>query len=164
MPPVTPPVVAPIQVGSMSTALGVVLTGPSANTLYTLSSDPSNGSTCTGACLIAWPPLLVPSGGAVSGPAGTSLTFPLIKGDTLVSNFNDMANRQRTGTTIVQLSPSGSRHLFAFITPASVAGRCPGGVGLTTALVVLRSGWVIVGACRPRTARRPPRRPGAWSS
>jgi len=44
MPPVTPPVVAPVQIGSMSTALGVVLTSPSGNTLYTLSSDPNNGS------------------------------------------------------------------------------------------------------------------------
>ena len=82
----------------------------------------------------------------------------LVKGDILVSNFNNKANLQGTGTTIVQLSPSGARHLFASITPAAVAGRCPGGVGLTTALVVLRSGWVIVGSLptkdgTPATAR-----------
>ena len=74
----------------------------------------------------------------------------LVKGDILVSNFNNKANLQGTGTTIVQLSPSGARHLFASITPAAVAGRCPGGVGLTTALVVLRSGWAIVGSLPTR--------------
>ena len=81
----------------------------------------------------------------------------LVKGDILVSNFNNKANLQGTGTTIVQLSPSGARHLFASIAGRGT-GRCPGGVGLTTALVVLRSGWVIVGSLptkdgTPATAR-----------
>jgi len=53
---------------------------------------------------------------------------------------------QGTGTTIVEISPSGSRHLFAQIDAAHLPGACPGGVGLTTALAVLRSGWVIVGS------------------
>ena len=69
-----------------------------------------------------------------------------------MSNFNAKSNLQGTGTTIVQLAPSGALHLFATITPASVAGRCPGGVGLSTALVVLRSGWVVVGSL-PTTGR-----------
>jgi predicted lipoprotein with Yx(FWY)xxD motif len=65
-----------IQVGTMPTStLGVVLTGPNGMTLYTLSSDPNNGSVCTGQCLTFWPPLLVASGGAVTGPSGGSLTF-----------------------------------------------------------------------------------------
>ena len=67
--------------------------------------------------------------------------------DILVSNFNDAANLQGTGTTIVQVSPGdGSTKLFARIDANSLPGPCPGGVGLTTALVVLRSGWVIVGS------------------
>ena len=70
----------------------------------------------------------------------------LVAGDILISNFNARSNLQGTGTTIVQVSPGGSQHLFARITPAMVAGRCPGGVGLTTALVALRGGWVIVGS------------------
>ena len=36
----------------------------------------------------------------------------------------------------------GTRTLFAHIPSASI----PGGVGLTTALVVFRSGWLIVGS------------------
>ena len=34
-------------------------------------------------------------------------------GDILVSNFNDKANVQGTGTTIVQVSPAGQTTLFA---------------------------------------------------
>jgi hypothetical protein len=36
--------------------------------------------------------------------------------------------------------------VFATLTAGSLHGNCPGGVGLTTALAVLRSGWVIVGS------------------
>ena len=73
-------------------------------------------------------------------------TGALHRGDVLVSNFNDSANLQGTGTTIVQISPSGHVSTFATIDPAHLPGPCPGGVGLTTALSVLRSGWVIVGS------------------
>lgn len=37
----------------------------------------------------------------------------LVKGDTLVSNFNNSANLQGTGTTIEQISPSGVPSTFA---------------------------------------------------
>ena len=72
----------------------------------------------------------------------------LIKGDVLVSNFNNAptvgapGGLQGTGTTLVEISPTGQRHKFATIPATDI----PGGVGLTTALVVLRSGWVIVGS------------------
>ncbi|HKU26620.1 MAG TPA: hypothetical protein VJQ54_14180 [Candidatus Sulfotelmatobacter sp.] len=70
----------------------------------------------------------------------------LIQGNLLISNFNASSNFQGTGTTIVQISPSGQRSLFAEIDPDHLPGICTGGVGLTTALSVLRSGWVIVGS------------------
>jgi hypothetical protein len=70
----------------------------------------------------------------------------LVQGNILVSNFNNSANLQGTGTTIVQISPEGSASLFAQIDPANLPGPCPGGVGLSTALAVLRTGWVIVGS------------------
>jgi hypothetical protein len=69
----------------------------------------------------------------------------LVRGDTLVSNFNASSNLQGTGTTIVQISPTGQQSLFAQIGP-SLPGACPGGVGLTTALAVLRGGFVVVGS------------------
>jgi len=70
----------------------------------------------------------------------------LVRGSILISNFNNSANLQGTGTTIVQISPTGSFSQFAQIDAGALPGPCPGGVGLTTALVVLRSGWVIVGS------------------
>jgi hypothetical protein len=70
----------------------------------------------------------------------------LTRGNILVSNFNNTANLQGTGTTLVQISPTGSFSLFAQIDANTLPGACPGGVGLTTALVVLRSGWVVVGS------------------
>jgi hypothetical protein len=68
----------------------------------------------------------------------------LKRGHVLISNFNNSGNFQGTGTTIVQLSPKGELTLFAQIDPSTV--KCPGGVGLTTALAVLKRGWVIVGS------------------
>ncbi|HEV2258291.1 MAG TPA: hypothetical protein VGS06_34620 [Streptosporangiaceae bacterium] len=89
----------------------------------------------------------VPGNGDVN-PYGVAVvprsTGDLVRGDVLVSNFNNSNNLQGTGTTIMQISPNGTVTQFAGIDP-HLAG-CPGGVGLTTALVVLRSGWVIVGS------------------
>ncbi|HEX7159096.1 MAG TPA: hypothetical protein VF214_08790 [Edaphobacter sp.] len=68
----------------------------------------------------------------------------LVEGRLLISNFNNSANQQGTGTTIVQIAPNGTFSLFAQIDPTKVS--CPGGIGLTTALVALRSGFVIVGS------------------
>ncbi len=65
----------------------------------------------------------------------------LVRGDVLVSNFNDKGNNQGTGSSIVEISPHGNARVF------SVIPRAPGepAVGLTTALVALRNGDVIVG-------------------
>ncbi len=69
----------------------------------------------------------------------------LVMGNVLVSNFNNKANLQGTGTTIVQVTPGGRVSQFANIA-LSPQFKCPGGVGLTTALGVLKRGWVIVGS------------------
>ncbi len=67
------------------------------------------------------------------------------KNDVLIGNFNNKGNLQGTGSTIVDYRPStGQMSVFA-ATPASLPG-CPGGVGLTTAMTMLKSGWVIVGS------------------
>jgi hypothetical protein len=70
----------------------------------------------------------------------------LVRGDTLVSNFNNTENLQGTGTTIVQITPAGGLSLFAQINPSTLPGPCPGGVGLTTALAILPDGFVVVGS------------------
>ena len=70
----------------------------------------------------------------------------LVQGHVLVSNFKNNQNLQGTGTTIVDIAPDGTLSVFATISAANLPGSCPGGVGLTTALSVLRNGWVIVGS------------------
>jgi hypothetical protein len=70
----------------------------------------------------------------------------LTAGDILVSNFNDKANVQGTGTTIVQVSPAGKTSVFASIAALPPGHACPGGIGLTTALGILPGGWVVVGS------------------
>jgi hypothetical protein len=67
-------------------------------------------------------------------------------GDLLISNFNAKSNNQGTGTTIVELTPSGHRRQFAKIDAKALPGACPGGVGLTTALDVLPDNYVVVGS------------------
>ena len=74
----------------------------------------------------------------------------LHRGDVLVSNFNDRTNAQGTGTSVVAVSPTGRRALFARVDPHSLPGSCVGGVGLTTALGVTASGWVVVGSLPSR--------------
>jgi hypothetical protein len=91
----------------------------------------------------------VPANGDVN-PYGVAVipatSGRLVKDNVLVSNFNNKGNLQGTGTTIVQISPKGTQTLFAKIEANKLPGPCPGGVGLTTALVVLSKGWVIVGS------------------
>ncbi len=70
----------------------------------------------------------------------------LVAGNILVSNFNSSANLQGTGTTIMQIAPDGTVSQFAQINASTLTSPCPGGIGLTTALVALKSGWVIVGS------------------
>ena len=70
----------------------------------------------------------------------------LTAGSILVSNYNDKANVQGTGTTIVQVSPAGRTTLFADVAKLPAGMACPGGIGLTTALGILPGGWVVAGS------------------
>ncbi len=118
-----------VIVPTVASASGSAFIG-SLNTISTIASTvPGNGD-------------INPYGVAVIPRTVGALT----RGNILVSNFNNSNNLQGTGTTIVQITPGGQRHLFAQIHAGSLPGACPGGVGLTTALVVLRQDWVIVGS------------------
>jgi hypothetical protein len=96
-------------------------------------------------------PSTVPANGDVN-PYGVAVikhsTGMLVRGDVLVSNFNNSVpptGQQGRGSTIVEVSPSGTVTQFAQIS-ASMVPNCTGGVGLTTALVILHNGWVVVGS------------------
>ncbi|HEV3341266.1 MAG TPA: hypothetical protein VG125_12940 [Pirellulales bacterium] len=97
----------------------------------------------------------VPANGDLN-PYGVAIVpqgFPsggtIMPGDVLVSNFNNSSNTQGTGTTIVKLTPNG------LVAPPPVMVGQPGnaatffqgptGLGLTTALGVLKRGFVLVG-------------------
>jgi len=67
------------------------------------------------------------------------------KDDVLVDNFNNLANLQGTGTTIMGYRPS-TRQSYLFAKVPQNMPQCPGGVGLTTAMTMLKTGWVIVGS------------------
>src|SRR6516225_8524999 len=134
------------KLGSLMTGLSAIVAASlllSAGT--TNAQDKLNAKSPT----VSTVSLTIPSNGDIN-PYGV-FAVPrsvgrLNRGSILVSNFNASNNFQGTGTTIVQISPDGTFSLFAQIDPTTLPGPCPGGVGLTTALVVLRSGWVIVGS------------------
>jgi hypothetical protein len=67
------------------------------------------------------------------------------KDEVLVDNFNDRNNLQGLGTTIVKYNMA-SKQLTLFAAIQRNLPKCPGGVGLTTAMTMLKSGWVIVGS------------------
>jgi hypothetical protein len=67
------------------------------------------------------------------------------QGDVLVDNFNNVSNLQGTGTTIVDFNPA-TKVATTFAKLPQHLAQCPGGVGLTTAMTMLKSGWVIVGS------------------
>jgi len=91
----------------------------------------------------------VPANGDVN-PYGVTAVLAsagkLTAGSILVSNYNDKANVQGTGTTIVQVSPAGRTTLFADVAGLPAGMACPGGIGLTTALGILPGGWVVDGS------------------
>ena len=67
------------------------------------------------------------------------------KDDVLVDNFNDRNNLQGLGSTIVSYRPS-TKKVTLFASVPRTLPQCPGGVGMTAAMAVLKSGWVIVGS------------------
>jgi hypothetical protein len=85
----------------------------------------------------------VPANGDVNpyGAAVAPVGFPggglLHAGDMLVSDFNASSNLQGTGSTIVNIAPNGTQSVFY---------QGPTGLGLATALGVLKRGFVIVGS------------------
>jgi hypothetical protein len=114
---------------SGATSAPVSFLGQLQGTTQVASTVPANGDTN-------------PYGVALVRASGGRLTA----GDILVSNFNDKANVQGTGTTIVEVSPAGKARVFASLSALPAGQACPGGIGLTTALGILPGGWVVVGS------------------
>jgi hypothetical protein len=87
-------------------------------------------------------------------PAGS-----IQKDDVLVDNFNNDGNLQGLGTTIVDYNPTTKKLTTFASLPRDLAG-CPGGVGLSTAMTMLKTGWVIVGSAPSSDGTTGTRGPG----
>ena len=92
------------------------------NQVRSASTIPANGD--VNPYGVAFVPAQFPTGGTAT------------PGNILVSNFNNSANLQGTGTTIVDIPPGGPTQPF-------FQGQT--GLGLTTALNILQKGFVLVG-------------------
>jgi hypothetical protein len=132
----------------------VAVAGAAATAVFALAPGAQAGASGPGSFIGGFHNLTtitstVPSNGDVN-PYGVALVGQsegsLVKGNILVSNFNNSKNLQGTGTTIVQVSPAGKLSVFARIQQSSLPNSCPGGVGLTTALSILQDGWLVVGS------------------
>jgi hypothetical protein len=67
------------------------------------------------------------------------------KDDVLVDNFNNITNLQGTGGSIVDYNPTTKQTSTLVQLPQKLP-QCPGGVGLSTAMTMLKTGWIIVGS------------------
>lgn len=81
------------------------------------------------------------------------------KDDVLVDNFNNLSNLQGTGTTIIDYNPSTKKAFTLAKLPQDLS-QCPGGVGLTTAMTMLKSGWIIVGSTPSKNGTTGTKGPG----
>jgi hypothetical protein len=138
--------VEPAEVLEVRTVLSATAIGSLASSALSSASVLSPAQASIVSHLAAAPNVNVSTVPAVNGdlnpygvafvPEGVALGGKLHPGDILVSNFNNSNNQQGTGTTIVEISPDGHQSLFF---------QGPTGLGLTTALTVLKNGFVLVG-------------------
>lgn len=139
--------------GSSKSTSSSTSTSAAANATTTAESTPSSGPFLAKFTSASKLGSTEPANGDVN-PYGIVLvptsTGKLKAGQMLISNFNAKESAketgQGTGTTIVQVSPTGKASLFAKVDPKALPGPCPGGVGLTTALNILPGGYVVVGS------------------
>ncbi len=117
---------AMVMLGLESQALFAQYHGPSflPSPVVSVSTVPANGD-------------VNPYGVAFVPPSQTPM-LTLSPGDLLVSNYNNVENLQGTGTTIIRVTPAGQSSLF-FQSDAKHDG-------LSTALAVLREGFILAGS------------------
>lgn len=114
--------VATATIAVVYAASGPILPQLNPTPTFVVSTIPPNGD--LNPYGVAFVPSAFPKGGMLNA------------GDILVSNFNASSNLQGTGTTIVRIDPNGHQSLFF---------QGNSNLGLTTALAVLSSGFVLVG-------------------
>ena len=69
---------ATLTLASTDGSMGSYLTGANGMTLYVLTTDTADTSSCSGSCATNWPPLTVTAGTTVSGPSAAMAGFATI--------------------------------------------------------------------------------------
>jgi hypothetical protein len=134
----------------MTTAFAEGHHGGSQSGYNTSSSSWMNSTSLNTSAAITNLASTVPSNGDVN-PYGVAVVSKSIGGlyrnDVLVSNYNNKANNNGSGSTIVEINPTTHQSwTFANLNTSKVRASCGGAVGLTDALSVLSDGWVVVGS------------------
>jgi predicted lipoprotein with Yx(FWY)xxD motif len=108
--------------------LGTYLTGQNGMTLYILTTDTSDTSTCSGTCATNWPPLSIAAGATITGPTGATLTFATItRADgTVQVTYSHMPLYYYAGDSVAGDTKGEGKNNTWFVAPLS------GSVGTTS--------------------------------
>lgn len=111
-----------LTVGSTNDpALGAYLSGGNGMTLYVLTTDTPDTSTCTGSCATTWPPLSAAAGATISGPTGATLTFAtMTRADgTVQVTYNHMPLYYYSGDSVAGDTNGEGKNNTWFVAPLS---------------------------------------------
>jgi predicted lipoprotein with Yx(FWY)xxD motif len=118
----------PTVISVKTAEFGTILADAKGMALYTATGDTATQSGCTGGCLTAWPPLLLPAGQSqpVAGPGVTGLGIFMrsegvqvtYHGKPLYTWFKDTSPGQVTGQGVVD---SGGTWFVATVTSAATS-------------------------------------------
>jgi predicted lipoprotein with Yx(FWY)xxD motif len=113
--------------------LGEYLTGQNGMTLYVLTKDTPDTSSCSGTCATTWPPLVAPSGAMITGPTSATGTFATItRSDGIVQvTYNHMPLYYFSGDSKAGDTTGQGKNGVWFVAP--VSGSIPSGGAATSA-------------------------------
>jgi predicted lipoprotein with Yx(FWY)xxD motif len=109
-----------------STTMGAYLTAQNGMTLYVLTTDTPDTSSCSGSCATNWPPLTVAGNTAVTGPTGATGTFGTINRSdgTIQVTYNHMPLYYYAGDSAAGDTNGQGKLGVWFVAP--VSGTKPG--------------------------------------
>jgi predicted lipoprotein with Yx(FWY)xxD motif len=134
---------APTSITLASTTdptLGAYLTGQNGMTLYVLTKDAPDTSTCSGTCATTWPPLAAAVGATITGPSGATGAFATItRSDGIVQvTYNHMPLHYFSGDSAAGDTNGQGKNGVWFVAP--VSGSVPsGGAAMSAAPSVAAS-------------------------
>jgi predicted lipoprotein with Yx(FWY)xxD motif len=90
-------------------------------TLYVLTTDTADTSTCTGTCATTWPPLTAASGAIITGPVGATSTFATItrSDGTVQVTYNHMPLYYYSGDSAPGDATGQGKNNTWFVAPVS---------------------------------------------